>query len=255
MTIATPRCFGWKPNPPDARDRVHARRAGLVRTEGRSFELLCPPLRDQLDSSSCVGNGTPDGVELAYAIAGRPIRHLSALHAYWLARAQDGFQHEDGGAYIRSCLQAMRKVGCCSDATLPFDTSRINERPPMEAEIEGVAYADFSYENVAGGAEGGLDSLQTGHPLVIGGDVTSAFVFASGPDTIPAPKPGDVYQGGHCFLIVAFDRHGERVLARNSWGKGWGLNGYAWLDAGWLEAPRTSDLVAITAVAANGEAP
>jgi C1A family cysteine protease len=255
MTITTPRRFGWRPNPPDTRDRLHARRHGMVRAEGRRFDGLIDHVRDQGNTSSCVGHACVGALELLYALEQRPISPRSPMHAYWSARARDKFQHEDAGAYIRSCLKVLRKRGVCSEATLPLDDrdpqrgGTINARPPQAADNEAVTFADFSFEAVQGGAEGTIDTLQNGKPVVIGGDVTTAFVFCSSDETIPAPKPGDVRQGGHAWVLVGFDRHGERVLGWNSWGSTYGFGGLMWLDAEWCEDSNSSDKTALVATA------
>lgn len=251
--ITEPRGFGWKKDPHDARDRMHARRAGLTRIEGRRMDGLVQKVRDQGQTGSCVGHACVSGLELLYALEGRGITPLSPMHAYWNARARDGFQHEDGGAYIRSCLTVMRAVGCCAESELPLDAETINDKPPQRAENAGIRFADFRYERIAGGPEHVLDALQSGFPVVMGTNVTSAFVFCSDDQTIPAPKRGDVRQGGHAFLLVGFDRRGERIRMLNSWGGrepgGWGDAGFAWLDPGWIEDPTTQDVIALVSTA------
>ncbi len=262
--ITTPRGFGWRKDKPDIRDRLHARRHGLERIEGRRMDLLCHPILDQDYSSACCGHGVPAGLELLYAVVGRPIVQLSPWDAYRAGRAVDGFNHEDGGAYPRSTLHALQRRGVCpltsyvitpeqlrEDAGKPEPEKRINHRPPQAAENEAITFADFSYERVVGGAEGVLDALQVGHPVVIGAQVTSTFVASSSNETIPAPKRGDVIAGGHCWLLCGFDMGGARIRARNSWGVDWSDHGYCWLDPMWCEGEGANDLWALTALPAQ----
>lgn len=241
------RAFGWRKQPDDPRDRVHARQ-GLVRTSERRLDTLIGHVRDQGNTSSCVGHACVAALELLYAVAGRPIAPRSPDHAYYVAREVDGFQREDGGAYIRSCFKAGRRVGFCSEARLPLRSAEhINERPPQEAENEGIVLADFAYERITGGTEAVLDALQSGHPVVMGANVTSTFVACSSSATIPAPKQGDVRRGGHAFLLCGYDGFGARIRMLNSWSRGWGDDGFAWLDPRWCSESEASDVIALVA--------
>ena len=249
----TLRSYGYLPDPADARDRGFAAKPGLTRITERRMDLLVRKVRNQLQSSSCVGHGVGSGVELRCALDQQPVPNLSPMHAYWLGRAQDGFQHEDAGAYIRSAIRAVRKVGVCGETDWPLDMERINERPPMSAEMSGIRFADLAYERVTGGAERVLDALQLGAPVVLGTLVGNVFADHFGDDTIPAPGPREVMLGGHCVLACGFDRGGERVRILNSWGTGWGSGGFAWLEAAWFDLPATQDMWALTSNAGAGE--
>ena len=41
------------------------------------------------------------------------------------------------------------------------------------------------------------------------------------------PIAGDKYQGSHAFMLTGYDDAQENFILRNSWGAGWGNNGYA----------------------------
>jgi len=40
------------------------------------------------------------------------------------------------------------------------------------------------------------------------------------------PQPGEQVLGGHAVLAVGYDDAQQRFLVRNSWGTGWGMQGY-----------------------------
>ena len=56
-----------------------------------------------------------------------------------------------------------------------------------------------------------------------------------GTGEIPFPTAGDTVQGGHAVLAVGYDDAKKigsakgALLIRNSWGTGWGAEGYGWL--------------------------
>lgn len=240
--ITEPRGFGYRPDPIDTRDHRFAAPAGLTRIADRRMDLLIAYIRDQLSSSSCVGQAWALLIELCRAVEGHPTVRLSAMHAYLMARMQDGFHEEDAGAFIRSGAKAITKVGVCSETEWPLDLRKINARPPLSAEISGVKFADLAYQRVFGGAEGVLDALQMGRPCIFGTLVGNVFVDHVGEDTIPAPGPREVMLGGHALVAAGFDRHGERIRIANSWGRGWGDNGFAWMQAEWFDLSATQDI-------------
>ena len=142
-------------------------------------------------------------------------------------------------------MRALREVGCCTEHEWPLDVARINQRPPLNAEMSGIRFADVAFERVTGGPEHVLDALQLGHPVVFGVEVTSHFVACLSDDTIPAPKTTDVRSGGHCVLACGFDRGGARIRFLNSWSRDYGDNGFGWLDPGWFSDREASDIHAL----------
>jgi C1A family cysteine protease len=55
------------------------------------------------------------------------------------------------------------------------------------------------------------------------------------------PKPTENVLGGHAVLAVGYDDSKSAVLVRNSWGSGWGLNGYFWLPYDYITNPNLAD--------------
>src|ERR1035441_7421720 len=45
-------------------------------------------------------------------------------------------------------------------------------------------------------------------------------------------NPQNLPSDGHCIVIIGYDDTKQAWLIRNSWGTGWGTNGYGW-SGGW----------------------
>ena len=45
-------------------------------------------------------------------------------------------------------------------------------------------------------------------------------------------NPASGVNGGHCITIVGYDDSEQAWLIRNSWGTGWGMEGYCWFQYG-----------------------
>lgn len=242
--------LGHIPDSIELRHRDHLfstrRPSAAPRVIESRFDDLVPRVRDQRMTSSCVGNSGAVALELRRALDGQPFVPISALALYWAARAVDGYQHEDAGAQIRSAARIAHGVGVASETAWPFDAARVNARPGMEAEEDGVTRADGVYERIDG--EGAarvelvLDTLQARCPVWFGTLVDQRFMDADGPETVPAPGATDVVLGGHAMVACGFDRSGERIRMLSSWGAGWGDGGFAWTAAEWFAYAGTSDI-------------
>jgi C1A family cysteine protease len=48
------------------------------------------------------------------------------------------------------------------------------------------------------------------------------------------PTPDESVLGGHAVVAVGYDDSTQRFLVRNSWGSGWGQEGYFTMPYGYL---------------------
>ncbi len=78
--------------------------------------------------------------------------------------------------------------------------------------------------------------LASGYPFVFGFTVYESFeseqVAKDG--HAPMPKPGEQVLGGHAVLAVGYDDVNQWFIVRNSWGTGWGMQGYFTLPYAYL---------------------
>lgn len=242
------RGLGHIPDAPDARDRLFSARLPVhpVRANEERFDDLVKRVRDQQNTSSCVGNSGGSAIELRRALDGLPYTPISALDLYWNSRAVDGYQNEDAGAQIRSAARIAHSVGVASEAAWPFFESRVNLRPSMAADTDGVTRADGTYERIDGEGdervEMVLDALQARAPVWFGTLVDERLMNALGPDTIPAPGMNDAILGGHAMVACGFSNHGERIRVLSSWSTSFGDGGFVWMAAEWFAYPGTSDI-------------
>lgn len=253
--------LGWIPNLEDKRDADPKYQRRFAVESVSQYELDMPELvhdqRNQRSERSCVGRGSGAMIEVRDQLDGNPYVHVSDHAFYWGARAVNGFQKEDEGAYPRSGWKNFRRHGVCSEKAWPSLTDTINKMPSVESQADGIVRADWIYSIVQERGEGRapvvLERLQSKCPGGMGIGVTDAFDRA-GTDTVPAPKSGDTIRGLHWIAVLGFDRAGQRLRILNSWGKNWGDGGWAWLDIGWLWAAFTDDITFLLPPALSQEA-
>ena len=81
--------------------------------------------------------------------------------------------------------------------------------------------------------------LAAGYPFVFGFAVYESFeskeVAQSG--VVPMPKPGERVLGGHAVMAVGYDDAQRDFIVRNSWGSGWGQDGYFLMPYHYLHDP------------------
>src|SRR5438067_1441439 len=71
--------------------------------------------------------------------------------------------------------------------------------------------------------------------------LAGAVEFLEKKDRVPLTRPREKVLGGHAVLAVGYDDAKKRFLVRNSWGTGWGMNGYFTMPYDYLANRGLSD--------------
>jgi len=202
------------------------------------------PIVDQLNVGSCTANSSVDIPEIyeAHCTKNPPVV-LSRLFQYWNARSYvPGEDNVDGGAVPSNALEALCQYGVCLESTWPYDTTKVDVQPTANCYPEGLLYKATSYAmlltNYAplGTAAQCEDFLQLkavlamGNPVLLGMPVYQGLTSISGDFTAQQAQFSNYLSGallgGHELVIVGYDDVNQWLIIRNSWGAGWGNNGY-----------------------------
>lgn len=261
--------MGWLPDYPDIRDYTFESKdllkrddigtlvppIGLENTEESSLpssvdlRRWCPPVEDQGGIGSCTANA---GVGMIEYYENRAFgKHLDAsrLFLYKATRNLAELQG-DSGAYIRSTMGALVLFGVPPEKYWPYT----DKAPEFDKEPSAFCYsfaenyrsikyfrhdpADLSKVEVLGSVR---RTLAAGIPAMFGFTVYNSVSQARGAGKIPFPTMKDRVLGGHAVVAVGYDDKMEirnvdgdastegALLVRNSWGDGWGDEGYGWL--------------------------
>src|SRR5439155_27071992 len=149
---------------------------------------------------------------------------------------------DDAGAMIRDGIKTLVKQGTCSEKRWPYVIARFAVKPSAACYREAADHQVTAYARlqtlVAMRA-----CLADGYPFVFGFTVYESFeserVAATG--TVPMPRHREKVLGGHAVLAVGYDDVKRRFLVRNSWGTGWGMNGYFTMPYDYLASRDLSD--------------
>lgn len=130
-----------------------------------------------------------------------------------------------GGSYISQAYNLLQDQGCPTLATMPYDQSTCSTSPSAEARAEAQRYRIASWNRVSTWP---TDSIRTrlagGAPVVIGMRIYTNFYYLRG-DQIYDRVEGS-WVGNHAVCIVGYDDATSTYRVINSWGQGWGDQGY-----------------------------
>lgn len=179
--------------------------------------------RDQGKLSSCV----------AFAVTGALDRdagaQLSPAMIYALRSTTNC--KRDAGMSLYNGLQIAKTSGACLETLFTYPQA-LCATPADDALADAANHKIVNYAVVW--SEQGTANLATIKGLLADGTPVLVAVPVYGPffssDIVPSHAAGETYYGGHAMLLVGYDDAGGYFIARNSWGDGWGHDGYAYLS-------------------------
>lgn len=251
---------GWKPDLPDYRDytlnhdKVEATASKLGFKDGQrlpeSIDLRkwCPPIFDQGQLGSCTANAGAGLLEYIEIKTRKKYIEASRLFLYKVTR---NLMHETGdtGAYLRKTMEAMVLIGIVPEEYWPYKIPQFDEEPTafcfaVASNFQCLKYISLDPTTMS------HDDILVQIKKTLAGGLASIFGFTvydsiaqtkTNGGKIPFPTDKENIRGGHAIMAVGYDDKitvtneldGSQTtgafLIRNSWGTGWGDNGYGWL--------------------------
>ena len=253
--------MGWLPDYPDLRDytektegvRKVLEPTGLSKAKGLpatvDLRQWCSPVEDQKSLGSCTANAGVGVIE--YYERKSFGRHIDASRLF-LYKATRNLMKQTGdtGAFLRSTMGAMVLFGTPPEDYWPYtdDEKDFDREPPAFCYAFAQNYQTIQYfrhDPPGTKAEEVLSRVKTylssGHPAMFGFTVYNSIDQADKTGKIPFPSAKEKIEGGHAIVAVGYDDKMKiknlfgkvettgALLIRNSWGKGWGQEGYGWL--------------------------
>ena len=218
--------FTLRPSSPDDRDYLYRPK----QTEPRAKVDLREwdsPVEDQSDLGSCVANAITNCYELTVnRLYPETSKQLSRLFVYYNGRLLEGSTTMDQGVEIRSALKAGAHFGLCNEDLWPYDISKFSVKPTP------VCYRDGSYRVIPkyeklGNLQNIINAVNDNKPVVAGMNIYKDFLKLDKDNyTLTTPEYYWDKLGYHAMAIVGYDLDMKYLIAKNSFGTDWGLDGY-----------------------------
>jgi C1A family cysteine protease len=209
----------------------------------------CSPIEDQGMLGSCTAHA---GVGILEYYERKSFgRHIDASRLFLYKVTRNLMKVSgDNGAFLRSTMGAMVLFGVPPEEYWPYtdDKKGFDKEPPAFCYAFAQNYQTVKYfrhdphgtrpDDLLMGVK---TYLGKGHPAMFGFTVYNSIEQAEKTGRIPFPSPKEKVEGGHGIAAIGYDdqmkirnTYGKiettgALLIRNSWGKGWGEEGYAWL--------------------------
>lgn len=203
---------------------------------------------DQGELGSCGLNSSGNLIRQAMVKSG--IAWLAAwlfsrLGVYYDVRAEMGTVKTDSGVENRNVMDVLRKHGYAPEELWPYDIKKFKQRPPAAyyAQCGGNLAIESLALNLTNLAE--LKTcLAQGFTFFFGFNVPDTFegqdIASTGEMSLAEWKSKNII-GGHDVWCVGYDDAKESFLVANSWGTGWGANGFFWFPYAMMVNPKVTD--------------
>lgn len=214
----------------------------------KDIREYCSKIEDQGSLGSCTAQAAVGALEYFEKKAHGRYIDASRLFVYKATRNLLGWTG-DTGAYNRTTMAAMVLFGAPPEHYWPYVIDNFDVEPTAFLYNFAQNYQTIQYYKLdsPGISRDKLLLRIKQHiaykiPVIFGFSVYSSYTQAEDNEgKIPYPAEGESRVGGHAVLAVGYDDEIEikndssddikngALLFRNSWGEGWGKEGYGWL--------------------------
>ncbi len=212
-------------------------------TDWRPYDT---PVRNQGQLGSCTAFGGCAAIEADLNRPDSPIPApsaiLSPLYLYFFDRQESGLSTNiDTGATPLGLMKALARFGACPEFLDPYAVDQYQMPPSPQMQVAAAPYRIGAYYQVQGDLLAGLYAAIAGDASpVVAFYVYSGFEQVGLDGKVPLPRAGEQTLGGHLVKVSGFfnDRSAPGgvgwVMVKNSWGEGWGDNGYGYLPTAYF---------------------
>lgn len=133
------------------------------------------------------------------------------------------------GSYIFKALDLLKTEGVATMQQFPYDQFDCSRIPSGPDKTSARPYAIAEWRTVPLTTEADVKShIATGFPVVIGMLVDDGFKQMRANDIYTGPSGREL--GGHAMVVTGYDDDRQAFKVLNSWGTGWGDNGFGWIS-------------------------
>jgi hypothetical protein len=209
------------------------------------------PRHNQGGTGSCVAQSVIKALEIKRIMKFGRDKHvdLSILALYYLARQlmMPPATEYDNGTHISLACDALRRFGVCPNDDWPWDSSKLRIPPSWKSMRRMYMGRIDSFYKIRCDpktrAQLVANCLRAGNPVVFGTNVGSQWSgYKNG---VIGPCSDADKRGRHATCIVGVE--GDKFIIENSWGTGWGFDGFYYGSTELINHPTSQDFWVIVA--------
>jgi C1A family cysteine protease len=228
---------------PDPRDIPYVPPAALLRNLPGKVDLRkqFPPVYNQGSVNSCTANAIAAAMEFDALHQGvKDATTPSRLFVYYNERVMTNTQGKDSGGQIRDGIKSIVNEGDCPESHWPYLEKMVTVKPVGACYKQARSFKALKYERIDHNLDHMKACLASGYPFVFGFVVYSSFQGAAVKSSghLGMPKKGEKVVGLHAVVACGYDDSKGWFIVRNSWGPGWGLDGYYTMPYEYLASPK-----------------
>ena len=216
----------------------------LILPTAVDLSLWCTPIEDQGLLDSCTAHA---GVALIEFFEKKNSgKHIDVSRRFLYKVTRNLMNRQgDSGASVRETMKAMALFGLPPEEYWSYDEENFDQEPPAFCYAYGQNYQAITYFRLDD-ADISTKELLAQIKLILAAEFPCMFGFtvydsiddpSNLPGHIPYPSQNDRRTGGHAAVAVGYNDYKQiknastpgALLIKNSWGQGWGEQGYGWL--------------------------
>jgi len=203
-------------------------------------------INNQLHTGSCVGWASADGVIRWHMVKAHQLaqHELLAPRFLWMASKEtDDYISapttflEIAGTSLKAALDIARKFGTVLDSVLPFASGQLYPDEVQTFYTLAAQRKIASYYNLGVDPGNWRNWIARKGPILTRFGVDRTWDNASNTNGNLDTYLPETIRGGHAVAMVGYTP--DRFIVRNSWGKGWGDNGFGYASIPYATAAFT----------------
>lgn len=240
MLEQVPFSSGYIPDPEDSRDyKISSIFKSYTTTESVDYSNEMSPVKNQGSKGSCVGFAVSAVLEWqqqqeylkekeagSYYTRDKKHYNLSEQWIYHKAKEVDEFPDDTSGTTIRAAMKVVNKQGVPPEHGWEYSDNSVGKPEFWAGSIAKWNKNKYYYR--ISNVDEMKKVLDTIGPFVMGVYVFIEMYYPENGYVAYPSNPNNCY-GGHAIAIVGYDDNRKVFKFKNSWGTGWGDNGYGYL--------------------------
>lgn len=203
-----------------------------------------PPIYNQGELGSCTAQAIASAIQFERRDQKAKKDFIpSRLFIYFNERVMEGSVLYDSGAMIRDGIKSVVSLGVCDEEKWPYNIEKFTRKPRLTCYKEALKHKTVLYRRVPRDLISFKSAIYERNLVIFGFAVYESFMGQYTSETGVATLPGsnEKLLGGHAVAAVGWNDNTGHIIVRNSWGEGWGSNGFFYLPYEYITNDNLSD--------------